>query len=95
MTDGEAEALPTPCEGYGYCPDELVDAGTGPWMSVAREAVLETCGWDSNRRTPLWEAVRPTLVAADCTFAGDDEAFWALYSTGVYAPDLRKWEGNR
>ena len=28
MTDREAEALPTPCEGYGYCPDELVDLGT-------------------------------------------------------------------
>ena len=40
MTDGEAEALPTPCEGYGYCPDELVDPGIGPWMPVPGEAVL-------------------------------------------------------
>ena len=95
MTDGEAEALPTPCEGYGYCPDELVDPGIGPWMPVPGEAVLETCGWDSNSPSPLWEAVRPALVATDSTFAGDDEAFGAAYSTGAYARDLRKWEGNR
>lgn len=44
MTDREAEAVPTPCKGYQYCPDELVDPGTGPWMPVAREAVPGTCG---------------------------------------------------
>ena len=48
-----------------------------------------------NSGSPVWEAVRPTLVAADSTFAGDDEAFWAVYSTGVYARGLHKWEGNR
>jgi hypothetical protein len=51
--------------------------------------------WDSNSGSPLWEAVRPALVAADPTFGGDDAAFCAAYSTGSYAPDLRKWEGNR
>ena len=51
--------------------------------------------WDSNSGVPLWEAIRPALVAADPTFAGDDAAFCAAYGAGAYAPDLRKWEGNR
>ena len=51
--------------------------------------------WDSNSGGPLWEAVRPALVAADPMFAGDDAAFCAAYTRGSYAPDLRKWEGNQ
>jgi hypothetical protein len=51
--------------------------------------------WDSNSGSPLWEVVRPALTAADPTFAGDDVALCAAYGSGAYAPDLRKWEGNR
>ena len=47
-----------------------------------------------NSGSPFREAFRAALVAADSTFAGDDEAFWVPYSTGAYAPDLRKWDSN-
>jgi hypothetical protein len=37
---------------------------------------------------PLWNAVRPALVALDPEFAGDEPAFCAAYAAGEYAPDL-------
>jgi hypothetical protein len=36
----------------------------------------------------LWEMVRPTLVALDPMFAGDETAFCTAYGNGDYAPDL-------
>ena len=47
--------------------------------------------WDGNA---LWEAVLPSVVAADPEFMGDQEAFCEAYSKGEYAPDLIKWEGG-
>jgi hypothetical protein len=36
----------------------------------------------------VWDAVRPAIVAADPTFAGDDAGFCAAYGSNTYAPDL-------
>lgn len=37
---------------------------------------------------PLWDALRPAVVAADPTYKGDDAAFCAAYGANKYAPDL-------
>ncbi len=47
--------------------------------------------WDGNA---LWNAVLPSVVAADPWFMGDQEAFCEAYSKGEHAPDLIKWEGG-
>jgi len=36
----------------------------------------------------LWDAVRPAIIDADPTFAGDEAAFCAAYGANQYAPDL-------
>jgi hypothetical protein len=36
----------------------------------------------------LWEMVRPSLVALDPMFTGDEAAFCEAYGNGNYAPDL-------
>jgi hypothetical protein len=36
----------------------------------------------------LWDAVRPAVIDADPTFAGDEAAFCAVYGSNQYAPDL-------
>jgi len=38
----------------------------------------------------LWDAVRPAVVAADPTFAGNESAFCAAYGANRYAPNLRR-----
>jgi hypothetical protein len=37
----------------------------------------------------LWDAVRPAVIAADPTYAGDEAGFCAAYGANQYAPDLR------
>jgi len=37
----------------------------------------------------LWDAVRPAVIAADPTFAGDATAFCDAYGKNRYAPDWR------
>jgi hypothetical protein len=50
--------------------------------------------WRSGGEDDLWEAVLPSVVAADPRFKGDQEAFCEAYSTNSYAPDLVVWEGG-
>lgn len=38
---------------------------------------------------PLWDVVRPAVVALDPTYTGDEAAFCDAYSHNRYAPDLR------
>jgi CubicO group peptidase (beta-lactamase class C family) len=59
------------------------------------DMVIVAQNWNTNSGSPLWEAVRPALVAADATFQGNDVAFCEAYGSGAYAPNLQKWEGNR
>ena len=87
----------TDCPGSGK-PCDSVDQRHNPCESGYFDEPDGLSGFSrlvENSGSPVWEAVRPALVAADSTFAGDDEAFWAVYSTGVYARGLHKWEGNR
>jgi hypothetical protein len=53
---------------------------------VARDLSPFGSGPDAPRT--LWDAVRPAVVGADPTFAGDDAAFCAAYGSNTYAPDL-------
>ena len=50
--------------------------------------------WETSGGNALWEAVLPSVVAADPKFMGDQEAFCEQYAKGAYAPDLVKWEGG-
>ena len=50
--------------------------------------------WDNGGGRALWEAVLPSVVAADPRFMGNEEAFCEAYAKGAYAPDLVKWEGG-
>ena len=50
--------------------------------------------WNEGGGSALWGAVLPSVVAADPTFMGDQEAFCEAYGKGEYAPDLVKWEGG-
>jgi CubicO group peptidase (beta-lactamase class C family) len=59
------------------------------------DMVIVGQNWNTNSGGPVWDAVRPALIAADPQFQGDEAAFCAAYGTNAYAPNLRKWEGNR
>lgn len=37
----------------------------------------------------LWDAVKPAVIAADATYAGNEAGFCAAYGSNRYAPDLR------
>ena len=50
--------------------------------------------WETSGGNALWEAVLPSVVAADPKFMGDQEAFCEQYAKGAHAPDLVKWEGG-
>jgi hypothetical protein len=50
--------------------------------------------WGAGNEDELWEAVIPSVVAADPVFDGDVEAFCEAYARGSYAPDLVRWEGG-
>ena len=50
--------------------------------------------WNEGGGSALWGAMLPSVVAADPTFMGDQDAFCEAYSKGEYAPDLVKWEGG-
>jgi hypothetical protein len=50
--------------------------------------------WGAGNEDELWEAVLPSVVAADPRFQGDQAAFCEAYSSGSYAPDLVLWEGG-
>ncbi len=50
--------------------------------------------WGNGNEDGLWEAVLPSVVAADPVFGGDQEAFCEAYARGAYAPDLVPWEGG-
>ena len=87
----------------GNC-DQQYDVGV--WNAIGAQGqfvqghrgldmVIVAQNWDTNSGSPLWEVVRPALVSADPTFQGDDAAFCAAYGSNAYAPDLKKWEGNR
>ena len=72
-------------------------AGAGGQFIVGHrglDMVLVGKNWDQGGSSQLWRAVLPSVVAADPTFKGDEEAFCDAYSQGEYAPDLVKWEGD-
>jgi hypothetical protein len=50
--------------------------------------------WDEGGSSQLWQAVLPSVVAADPVYEGNGEEFCEAYAKGVYAPDLVKWEGG-
>ena len=50
--------------------------------------------WDEGGSSQLWQAVLPSVVAADPVYEGNVEEFCEAYAKGVYAPDLVKWEGG-
>jgi hypothetical protein len=50
--------------------------------------------WGGGNEDEMWEAVLPSVVAADPRFQGNVEAFCEAYSAGRYAPDLVPWEGG-
>lgn len=94
---GSSEA--TDCQD-GNCAQ---DYDVGVWSAIGAQGqyiqghrgldmVIVARNWNADA---MWEAVRAALVAADPTFGGDDAAFCAAYESNSYAPDLRKWEGNR
>lgn len=37
---------------------------------------------------PVWDVVRPALIAEDPMYMGDDSAFCSAYRAGDYAPSL-------
>jgi hypothetical protein len=45
-----------------------------------------------NPSSKLWDALKPAVVLADPTYAGDTEAFCAAYGSNSYAPDLVEWD---
>ena len=72
-------------------------AGAGGQFIVGHrglDMVLVGKNWDQGGSSQLWRAVLPSVVAADPTFKGDEDAFCDAYSQGEYAPDLVKWEGD-
>ena len=58
------------------------------------DMILVGKNWDEGWGSALWEAVLPSVVAADPKFMGEQEAFCEAYAKGAYAPDLVKWEGD-
>lgn len=50
---------------------------------------LELGGLGPTAPNELWEAVRPAIVDADPTYAGNDAAFCSDYGSNNYAPNLR------
>jgi hypothetical protein len=50
--------------------------------------VRDQGGYGPDTPKPLWDALRPAVVAADPKYKGDDNAFCADYGTNKYAPDL-------
>jgi hypothetical protein len=94
----------TDCEEAGCAQDH--DVGIWSMVGYNGQYVLGHRGLDlllitkdwyhANGNSELvWDTLRPALVAADPVFEGDDEAFCEAYRSGSYAPDLKKWEGNR
>ncbi len=69
----------------GEAPDKNFAFG---WSSTARDMVLVVKNIGSNNQRRVWNAIRPTLVALDPTYAGDEEAFCEAYAAGDYAPSL-------
>ena len=72
-------------------------AGAGGQYIVGHrglDMVLIGKNWDDGGSSQLWRAVLPSVVAADPTFKGDQDAFCEAYSKGEYAPDLVKWDGD-
>ena len=70
-------------------------AGAGGQYIVGHrglDMVLIGKNWDDGGSSQLWRAVLPSVVAADPTFKGDQDAFCEAYSQGEYAPDLVKWD---
>ena len=72
-------------------------AGAGGQYIVGHrglDMVVVGKNWDEGGSSQLWRAVLPSVVAADPTFKGNQDAFCDVYSQGGYAPDLVKWEGD-
>ena len=72
-------------------------AGAGGQYIVGHrglDLVVVGKNWDEGGSSQLWQAVLPSVVAADPVYEGNVEEFCEAYAKGVYAPDLVKWEGG-
>ena len=84
---------PVPCE-------QEFDVGAWSAIGLQGQVILGQSGLDlvlvgkymaaGPLPAPLWDAVRPALVAEDPEFSGDEEAFCEAYGANRYAPDLRR-----
>jgi hypothetical protein len=83
--------------------DQMYDVGAfyaggmgGQFIQVHRglDMVILGKNWGEGNIQGMWAAVRPSLVAMDEMFKGDEAAFCTAYGAGNYAPDLKLWEGE-
>jgi hypothetical protein len=83
--------------------DQMYDVGAfyaggmgGQFIQVHRGLDLVILGknWGEGNIQGIWAAVRPSIVAMDEMFKGDEAGFCAAYGAGNYAPDLKLWEGE-
>jgi hypothetical protein len=88
--------------GTGNC-DPMYDVGAfyaggmgGQFIQVHRglDMVILGKNWGEGNIQGMWAAVRPSVVAMDEMFKGDEAGFCTAYGAGNYAPDLKLWEGE-
>jgi hypothetical protein len=88
--------------GLGNC-EPMYDVGAfyaggmgGQFIQVHRglDMVILGKNWGEGNIQGMWAAVRPSVVAMDEMFKGDEAGFCTAYGAGNYAPDLKLWEGE-